>query len=97
MTLNMGQSMNAWYDLVGLDDRASESCDGIDESVNRVRGMLEEEHNSTGLPYARMALAGFSQGGAMSLFAGLQMPEPEQKLAGKKRTKQERKKERKKE
>lgn len=27
-----------------------------------------------GLPYSRMMLAGFSQGGAMSLFSGLQLP-----------------------
>ena len=27
-----------------------------------------------GLPYSRLMLAGFSQGGAMSLFTGLQLP-----------------------
>ena len=30
-----------------------------------------------GLPYSRMMLAGFSQGGAMSLFTGLQLPAEE--------------------
>jgi lysophospholipase-2 len=82
---------------VGLDDRASESCDGIEESVERVRQLLAHEHSlgtydykldrcirnlrttmhAAGLPYSRMLLAGFSQGGAMSLFAGLQLPKLE--------------------
>lgn len=81
VTLNGGMHMNAWYDIVGLDDRSSNSCDGIDDSVNRIRDFLSTEH-SNGLPYSRMALAGFSQGGAMSLFTGLQLPEKDQKLAG---------------
>lgn len=81
VTLNGGMRMNAWYDIVGLDDRASESCDGIQQSVERIRSILANEH-SNGLPYSRMVLAGFSQGGAMSLFTGLQMPEADQKLAG---------------
>lgn len=81
VTMNGGMRMNAWYDIVGLDDRASESCDGIDHSVNTIRDLLAKE-SALGLPYSRMALAGFSQGGAMSLFTGLQLPEPEQKLAG---------------
>ena len=29
-----------------------------------------------------MVLSGFSQGGALSLYTGLQMPSPEEKLAG---------------
>jgi predicted esterase len=31
-----------------------------------------QEHSETQLPYSRMVLSGFSQGGAMSLFVGLQ-------------------------
>ena len=80
VTLNMGHRMNAWYDIVGLDERAGESCEGIDASVSRVRGILAAEAE-LGLPYSRMALAGFSQGGAMSLFTGMQLP-LEQRLAG---------------
>lgn len=81
VTLNGGMAMTAWYDIVGLDDRASESCEGIDASVARIRSILGAE-NSAGMPYSRMLLAGFSQGGAMSIFTGLQLPEPDQKLAG---------------
>ena len=32
VTLNGGMAMNSWYDIVGLDDRASETCDGIHQS-----------------------------------------------------------------
>jgi lysophospholipase-2 len=80
VTLNGGMRMNAWYDIVGLDDRASESCDGIQNSVSIVREILAGE-NALGMPSSRIALAGFSQGGAMALYTGLQLP-LEQKLAG---------------
>ena len=80
VTLNGGMPMPAWYDIVGLDDRASESCEGIDESMAEIHECLEEEAKS-GIPYSRMLLSGFSQGGAMSLFTGLQMP-VEKKMAG---------------
>lgn len=32
VTLNGGASMNSWYDIAGLDDRAAESCEGLQES-----------------------------------------------------------------
>lgn len=72
--------MPAWYDIIGLDDRAGESCEGIEDSMAEIHEALEEE-NKAGIPYSRMMLSGFSQGGAMSLFTGLQMP-VEKKLAG---------------
>lgn len=54
--------MNAWYDIVGLDDRSAESCEGINASVVRIRDILAAE-NACGLPYHRMLLTGFSQVG----------------------------------
>lgn len=77
--MNMGMPMPSWYDIKGLDERANEDCRGIEESRKRIEGILENEHASTGLPYSRMVLAGFSQGGALSLFTGLQLDQP---LAG---------------
>jgi len=81
VTMNMGMPMPSWYDIVGLDERSNENCDGIDASAARITGILAEEHQSTQLPYSRMVLSGFSQGGALSLFAGLQRQDDEQ-LAG---------------
>ena len=81
VTLNMGAHMPAWYDITGLTaDRAAEDCIGIDESVTIIKNLMETEA-SLGIKYERMMLAGFSQGGAMTLFTGLQLS-VEQKLAG---------------
>jgi len=65
---------------VGLDERSSEQCTGIEQSRATILGLLDREH-TFGIAYSRMALAGFSQGGALSLFTGLQAP-IEKKLAG---------------
>jgi len=80
--MNMGMSMPSWYDIKGLDMRSNEQCDGIEESQRRLVDILETEHANTGLPYSRMVLAGFSQGGALSLYTGMQLKDPAQKLAG---------------
>lgn len=79
VTMNMGMPMPSWYDIVGLDERANENCKGLPDSKARIEGILKTEHETTGLPYSRMVLAGFSQGGALSLFTGLQL---EESLAG---------------
>ena len=75
VTMNMGMPMPSWYDIVGLDERANENCKGLPESKARIEKILEDEHKTTGLAYSRMVLAGFSQGGALSLYTGLQLPE----------------------
>lgn len=62
-----------------MDERSNENCKGLEDSVARISGILQSEHDTTGLPYSRMVLAGFSQGGALSLFTGLGLPE---QLAG---------------
>jgi lysophospholipase-2 len=82
VTMNMGMAMPSWYDIKGLDERSNEECDGIAQSSDRIRSILRREHEDRGLPYSRMALAGFSQGGSLSLFTGLQMVDAQQKLAG---------------
>jgi predicted esterase len=79
VTMNMGMPMPSWYDITGLDERANENCKGLEESVQTIRGILEREHASTSLPYHRMVLCGFSQGAALSVFTGMQLPN---KLAG---------------
>eukprot|EP00529_Nitzschia_sp_RCC80_P026650 CAMPEP_0113486568 /NCGR_PEP_ID=MMETSP0014_2-20120614/25063_1 /TAXON_ID=2857 /ORGANISM="Nitzschia sp." /LENGTH=282 /DNA_ID=CAMNT_0000380243 /DNA_START=204 /DNA_END=1052 /DNA_ORIENTATION=- /assembly_acc=CAM_ASM_000159 len=79
VTMNMGMPMPSWYDIVGLDERSNENCAGIEESRQRIEQILKDEHETNGLSYSRMVLAGFSQGGALSLFTGLQF---EEQLAG---------------
>ena len=79
VTMNMGMAMPSWYDITGLDERSNENCKGIQESQNRIVDILRQEHETMQLPYNRMVLAGFSQGGALSLFTGMQLSQP---LAG---------------
>jgi len=79
--MNMGMPMPSWYDITGLDERSNENCKGIHESKKTLVDILEKEHLDTKLSYDRMILMGFSQGGALSLFTGMQL-QKEQKLAG---------------
>jgi predicted esterase len=80
VTMFEGKQINSWYDVHGLEDKTEEPCEGITHSQARIRELLAAE-NVAGIPYNRMVLAGFSQGGCMSLFTGLQLP-AEQKLGG---------------
>ena len=69
VTLNNYMTMPAWYDLAGLGSRADEKCEGLDETRDRVLSFVPGD---SGIPRERTILAGFSQGGAVSLFSGLQ-------------------------
>jgi len=73
VTLNGGMSMPSWYDITSLDDRANQPCTGIEES-RAVIGALIDAEVAAGIPLDRIVVGGFSQGGAMSLYAGLQYP-----------------------
>lgn len=70
VTLNMGMSMRAWYDLYGLDRDMREDIDGIKASRNLVTGLIVREAER-GVPPENIVLAGFSQGSAMALYTGL--------------------------
>ncbi|KAL7531010.1 hypothetical protein ACHAXR_003803 [Thalassiosira sp. AJA248-18] len=73
VTMNMGMAMPSWYDIVGLDKRSNEFCKGIDESQQRLMGLVQAELD-VGIQRNRIVLAGFSQGGALSLYTGMQLP-----------------------
>lgn len=73
VTLNGGMVMPSWYDITSLDERAGQPCTGIDESKAAITQLIEEEV-AAGIPLNRIVVGGFSQGGAMSLYAGLQYP-----------------------
>jgi phospholipase/carboxylesterase len=66
VTLNNGYRMRAWYDIVGVDRRSAEDFDGIQASADAI-GVLIQRENEAGIPPSRIAIAGFSQGGAMAL------------------------------
>ena len=78
VTLNGGMVMRAWYDVYGLDGPRREDEAGIRAAQTRVEALLARE-KARGVPAGRLVLAGFSQGGAIALQAGLRHPE---RLAG---------------
>ncbi|MET0328768.1 MAG: alpha/beta hydrolase [Luteimonas sp.] len=78
VTINNGVRMRAWYDIVDFDlaNRADET--GVLESVAQIDALIDREA-ARGIPASRVILAGFSQGGAVTLAAGLRRHQP---LAG---------------
>ena len=73
VTINGGMAMRAWYDIAGpeLDRRAD--VDGVQASAGIARTLVDEEI-ARGIAGERIVLAGFSQGGAIALHAGLRFP-----------------------
>ena len=78
VTINNGAHMRAWYDIKDFDlaNRADET--GVVESIAQVEALIAREA-TRGVPASRVLLAGFSQGGAIALAAGLRRQTP---LAG---------------
>ena len=75
VTINGGAVMRAWYDVTG-DGR--QDAAGIRSSQARVEALIARER-ARGVAARSITLAGFSQGGAIALQAGLRHPE---RLAG---------------
>lgn len=78
VTLNGGYPMRAWYDIAALDRGAAQDEAGIRASQQTITTLIRRE-NERGIATDHIVLAGFSQGGAMALYAGPRYP---QKLAG---------------
>ena len=74
VTVNQGMVMRSWYDIksMALDGRAD--MEGVLESEKAVKALIQEQIDS-GIAANKIVLAGFSQGGVMSLFTGLRYPE----------------------
>ena len=81
VTINGGHAMRAWYDILGADIVQREDAAGLRESMRLVRQIVEREV-ARGVPARRIVLAGFSQGCAVALGAGLRHPERLAGLAG---------------
>lgn len=78
VTINGGWRMRAWYDILGTGPGAPQDEAGLRRSLEAVESVLAAE-KQRGIPGTRIVLAGFSQGCAMALLAGLRHAEP---LAG---------------
>jgi phospholipase/carboxylesterase len=78
VTINGGVPMRAWYDILAADLQRREDEAGLRESIAAVQRLVECEAGR-GIPPARIVLAGFSQGCAITLGAGVRHA---QRLAG---------------
>ena len=70
ITINQGYSMRGWYDITSLDIANRDDESGIIESSNRLMSLCDQQV-AQGIPAQRVVFAGFSQGGAIALYAGL--------------------------
>lgn len=78
VTLNGGLPMRAWYDITGLSADDRQDAAGIRASQRRVLDYIAAQR-AAGIDDARIVLAGFSQGGAITLHTGMRLERP---LAG---------------
>jgi phospholipase/carboxylesterase len=78
VTINGGFVMRAWYDITGQDIARKEDEAGLRQSQKSIDELIANEE-SRGVPSSRIVLAGFSQGGVISLQTGLRQPK---RLAG---------------
>ncbi|EGT54137.1 hypothetical protein CAEBREN_19431 [Caenorhabditis brenneri] len=74
VTLNMGMRMPAWYDLYGLSANSREDDTGIQAAAQYVHQLIDAEI-AAGIPANRIAVGGFSMGGALAIYAGLTYPQ----------------------
>lgn len=75
VTINNGYVMRAWFDITSMSIHQRFDVEGIAESGKLVEKLIELEHKR-GIPSHKIILAGFSQGAALALCAGLQYPKP---------------------
>ncbi len=77
VTINGGYVMPAWYDISDVSLRNADK-EGIAHSTAYIHSLIDEQI-AQGIPSENIVIAGFSQGGAMAIHAGLRYP---RKLAG---------------
>jgi phospholipase/carboxylesterase len=78
VTINGGFVMRAWYDIAYQELAFKEDERGLRDSQKLIEDLIARE-NARGIPSSRIVLAGFSQGGVITLQAGLRQPK---RLAG---------------
>ena len=73
VTINQGYVMRSWYDIKSLDLHNRADMEGVLASEKLVCALIDEQIQQ-GIPARNIVLAGFSQGGVLSLFTGLRYP-----------------------
>lgn len=76
ITIHEGFPMPGWYDIITIDpENFIHDVEGIEASARYVQGLIDAEI-AHGIAPQHIMLAGFSQGGAIALYAGLTTPTP---------------------
>ena len=70
ITINQGYRMRGWYDITSLDIANRDDVDGIIESAEQLARLCDEQVSQS-IAAENIIVAGFSQGGAIALYAGL--------------------------
>ena len=78
VTINNGMAMRSWYDIksMSMDERADHQ--GVQESAAKIEALLDEQI-AAGISADKIILAGFSQGGVVTLHLA---PRYKHRLAG---------------
>jgi phospholipase/carboxylesterase len=74
VTINGGYAMRAWYDITSLERDAVQDKSGIRAAHAAVDALIEREI-ARGVASTHIVLAGFSQGGAIAVYAGTRYPQ----------------------
>lgn len=74
VTINNGMAMRAWYDIKSMDFNSRADIDGVLESVELIKDLIQSEIDA-GIAPRDIVLAGFSQGGVIAYHLGLRYPE----------------------
>ena len=75
VTINGGYVMRAWYDILGLKIANRQDESGVRASIGEVEQFVAHEE-ARGIASNHVIIAGFSQGGAIALAAGLRHAKP---------------------
>jgi len=78
VTINNGMKMRAWYDIKSMDMESRADLEGVVESSNAVKRLIDNEITN-GIAANKIILIGFSQGGVIAYHLGTRF---EQSLAG---------------
>lgn len=78
VTINNGMEMRAWYDIKSMEMDSRADIEGVLESSDAVKNLIENEIKN-GIAANKIMLIGFSQGGVIAYHLGTRF---EQSLAG---------------
>lgn len=75
VTINAGQAMPAWYDIFSLSGLDDFDHSAMLESIEEIHQIIDAQVQQ-GFEPEKIALLGFSQGGAVAILAALSYPKP---------------------